>query len=243
MMLITYKKIDYVPKMEAGYVDIDKVVARYKSSAKGMSYKKLLNQVPVKDSVYFISKNFLLNDRGLKQGKLLDMGCGNGLYSKIFEHKNSPFRNLQYYGCEINKTFVDLCKQINPKKSFFVSHAQQIDKKNKEFKVVYCSGTLHYTLNGWKESIKEMVRVLNKYLILMRLPVTKYNNTFFVHQTVKTLFSVENHFFIVINRDELEREFQKNNLEIINMDYSQEEYPIKGVTEKIILVQYLLKKK
>lgn len=241
-MIISYEKIGSIPKTDAGYIDVDEVVNRYRMSAKNASYKSLMNQIPVKDSVYFISENFSKRGNQLKSGKLLDVGCGNGLYSMVFENNKSYFKNLEYWGCEINDRFVNLCKSINPQKNFFVSHAQKIDKKNNEFVVVFCSGTLHYTLIGWRKALKEMTRVSKRHLILARLPIAKYNKTFFVHQKVKTLFSKENHFFIVINRNELEEEFAKINLKIVSRDYSQEEYPVKGVEEKIILGLYLLEK-
>jgi len=241
MMIVDYKKLDYVPKIKKGYIDIKEVGKRYESSAKNVTNDRLKEQFPVRDSLYFINKNF--GDKALPKGKLLDVGCGNGLYSRIFSENGNPFRDLSYYGMEIDDRLVDVCRKVNPGKIFFCSTAQKIAAKNGEFDIVFCSSTLHYTLSYWKRAIKEISRVCKKYIIFTRHPVTKYNDSFYVAQTVKSITGTEHHFFVVTNRDELENEFRKNGLEIIDRDYTGEEYVVEGVTERIMLVQYLLKKK
>lgn len=239
-MLISYEKMRSKPEVSVGYVDITAVVDRYKKSADGATIKSLAKQTPVVESNYFLKRYFLSNK--LKGGKILDVGCGNGLYSIVFSDINHPFKNLSYHGSEIDDKIVNLCQEINPNGIFIKSNADKIDSKDKNFEVVHCSSTLHYTLDNWKKAIGEMSRISNNYVVITRHPVTKYHKNFYVHQTVKTVSNVENHYFIVINRDELEAEFLKKGLKIVSRDYSQEEYRVKGVDEKIILVQYILKK-
>ena len=87
-----------------------------------------------------------------------------------------------------------------------------------------------------------MARLTKKFVVIVRFPLTKFNKTFYVHQTVIGLDNVENHYFIVINRREFEEYLNKIGLIVLKRDYSSEEYNIEGITEKIILTQYLLKK-
>lgn len=242
-LLITYSKIVDVPHLETGYIDVDIVAKRYKESAKKNNYLHLLNQQAVKDNFYFLEKECREYFNKIKPGtKLLDVGCGSGTYSKVFKRPNNPFENISYYGTEIDNKIIEICKQYNPNGMYFVSVADKIIANDKSYDIVFCSGTLHYTLKKWKKSIKEMMRVSNKYLVISRFPVTKYNDTFYVHQVVRGISGTENHYFVVINRSILEKYFVNLGLKILKRDYSSEVYNVKNVDEKIVLVQYLLQK-
>ena len=244
-LLVSYKKINSVPDIKAGYVDLKTVAKRYATSSEAMDTEKLLRQPPIRDSFYFLetdSEQHLKDSINNDQYKLLDVGCGSGIYSKVFKREDSIFKNIEYNGCDIDKEIIEVCKKINPEGNFFVSYADNISVDDNTYDIVFCSGTLHYTRLNWKKSVKEMTRVSKKDVALVRFPVTKYSETFFVHQSVKGINGGENHYFIVINRRELENYFAEIGLKIINRDYSLEEYNVEGVEEKIILVQYLLEK-
>lgn len=243
VLIINYEKIDDLPDIKAGYIDIKTVAKRYMFSSKGMNVEELLRQPPIRDSFYFLEIENRKYFKDISNSyKLLDVGCGSGVYAKVFKRLESIFKDIQYIGCEIEKEIVNVCKEINPENDFFVSYADNISAKNNEYDMVFCSGTLHYTLSNWKKSIEEMARVAKKNIAIVRFPVTKYNKTFFVHQNVKGINGTENHYFIVINRGELENYFLELGLKVVGRDYSLEEYNIEGVEEKIILVQYLLEK-
>lgn len=243
-LIINYKKIDKLPKIKAGYVDIETVLKRYENSLKEVSVKALLKDLSIFDNFYFLEQECGEYVKQLpKKFKLLDIGCGSGIYSKVFKRKASPFSGCQYIGTEIDERFTSLSKKHLPKDDFIVSLAEKIDLGSNSIDFIFCSSTLHYTLNDWKKSLTELERVSKKYIAITRFPVTKYNDTFYVHQTVKGLYGTENHFFIVINRKELENHFEKLGLKILKRDYSSQEYSIESVDEKIILIQYLLEKK
>jgi ubiquinone/menaquinone biosynthesis C-methylase UbiE len=71
----------------------------------------------------------LLNSLDLKKGsKLLDLGCGQGFFSKVFQ------TNVQVTGVDISSELIALAKKNSPKSSFYVSKAQEINfLKNFEF--------------------------------------------------------------------------------------------------------------
>lgn len=243
VLIINYYKVDKIPKIEAGYIDVETVAKRYERSAKDLNLVKLLAETSVHDNFYFLEhecSKYWLNLP--KNSKMLDVGCGNGFYSKAFKREDSPLKNLHYTGTEIAPEIVEVCKKYNPDCDFILSLADKINSKDDSFELVYCSSTIHYTLDKWKESIKEMARVSNKFIAITRFPISKYHKTFYVHQTVRGISGTENHFFIVINREEMENYFQCLGLKILKRDYSSEEYGVSGVDEKIMLVQYLLEK-
>lgn len=242
-LIINYKRINNLPKIEAGYVDIDAVAKRYESSLKSSSLNQLLQDLSIKDNFYFLEQECKEYSENLPEGvKLLDIGCGSGVYMKVFKREESPFKNIEYIGTEIDKKFTDLSKKYFPDGKFITTFADKINLEGNSIDFVFCSSTLHYTLEKWKKSLEEMVRVSKKYIAITRFPVTKYNSTFHVHQTVRGLNGIENHYFIVINRQELENYFKYLGMKILKRDYSSQEYNIDGVDEKIILIQYLLEK-
>lgn len=242
-LIINYKKVDSIPKIKAGYVDIDAVAARYEASLRNISVPMLLRDLSIIDNFYFLEHECKKYADGLlDSAKLLDIGCGSGVYLKVFKREESPYKNIKYIGTEINEKFTQMSKKYLPEGEFITTFADNINLSDNSIDFVFCSSTLHYTLENWKKSLDEMKRVSKEFVAITRFPVAKYNKTFFVHQTVRGVNGAENHYFIVINRKELEEYFEKIGFEILKRDYSSQEYKIDGVDEKIVLIQYLLKK-
>ncbi|EKD78354.1 MAG: hypothetical protein ACD_41C00364G0006 [uncultured bacterium] len=212
-------------------------------SADTTSVAEYMRQPAVRDNLYFLRNDCAKKLENLApHTSLLDVGCGSGSYAQILKQSDSPFADMNYTGTEINKKLVDICIKHNPTVSFIVAQASRIPLSDSSYDTVFCSGTVHYTLSTWAESISEMARVAKQYLIITRLPVTKYQDSFYVHQTVSSKRRSEHHFFIVINRTKLEELFTRLHLKILQRDYSSEEYNIDHIDEKIVLVQYLLAK-
>ena len=242
-LIISYKKVDHAPNVKAGYVDIEVVANRYESSLKSISPSQLMKDLSVFDNFYFLEQECKEYAEKLQgNSKLLDLGCGSGVYMKVFKRSGSPFEKIKYIGTEIDKRFSEMSKKYLPEGEFVTAFADEINLPDDSIDFVFCSSTLHYTLDKWKKSLEEMKRISKKYIAITRFPVTKYNDTFYVHQTVRGLKGSENHHFIVINRRELETYFGKLGLKILKRDYSSQEYKVEGVEEKIVLIQYLLEK-
>lgn len=244
-LAISYCKIDdsALPKNNVGYVDIATVAKRYEKAENTIGIKNFLQQTSVKDNLYFIEHVCSAIAQNCASGKhWLDVGCGGGGYSAIFKNRRSLFNQIQYSGTEIDQKIVDVCRRYHPGSQFFVSTADQIAAHDQAYDVVFCSGILHYTLDKWKASIAEMTRVSKQYLLLTRFPVTKYRDSFYVQQTVKSRQGTERHYFIVLNRDQLEQIFARLGLSIVKRDYTSDSYTIESIDETIVLVQYALKK-
>lgn len=237
---VSYKKVDDIKTIKEAYDDVETVAERYDTSDKNENIS-IVKDPAIRESIYFLEEKCKSYSKEFKKIKrVLDIGCGNGVYSQVFRQRNIFSDNIKYFGSEINKRFVEICKKRFPNETFFISKADNINFKNKTFDLVYCSSTLHYTLNKWKESIDEMSRLTKKYIVLVRFPVTKFNKTFYVQQSVSHLGGIENHYFIVINNNDLENYMKKIGLSILKSDYSTEEYNIEGINENIFLSQYLL---
>jgi len=239
--IISYQKITSLPTIKSGYIDIGVVSKRYLATSTNLKLSEFMIQPPVKDLTEFLNSN---KDKisAKRQGSLLDVGCGSGAYSLLFGSKQAPFSNFRYVGCEVDDKLVKVCRKIYPKLDFFQSYAQNISAKDGEYSVVFCSGTMHYILDNWQSALKEMIRIAKDHVIITRLPVSKYNQSFYVKQVVKSKYGREIHYFRVFSRKEIEGVFAKLGLFIVARDYTSEEYIIEGVQEKIILNNYLLAK-
>lgn len=242
-LIISYKKIEKSPEVRPDNFDIGVTINRYKDSLASISVPGLLDDLSIKDNFYFLEKECLgYFDTPKSDFKILDVGCGSGIYSKVFGRSGSLFQNAKYVGAEIDERFTTVSKKYLPEADFIVSAADDIALKDSSIDLVFCSSALHYTLDKWKKSLKEFARVSRKYVAITRFPVTKYNKTFYVHQTVRGRSGTENHYFVVLGREDLEKYFDSIGLKILKRDYSSQEYNVKGVDEKIILIQYLLEK-
>jgi len=243
LLSIRYQKIGKPKISRVGYIDINTIAKRYKNTDNVTEISSLLKLGSIRDSIYFLQeacKSYLSEFKKVKN--VLDIGCGTGVFSVIFRKSNIFNINFRYYGTEIDKKFVSICEKKYPDEHFIKSYADDLDFKDNAFDFIYCSGTLHYSLDKWKESLDEIARCANRFVAIVRLPLTKYNKNFYVHQTVRGLDGVENHYFIVINRKNFEEYLKKVGFLILERDYSLEEYNVQNLEEKIILCQYLLKK-
>lgn len=242
-MYIKYRAINKSDIDTEGYSTKDqKIVAkRYLSTSKDIKFSDYLNIPNIQDFVYFLKEDCHKEIKSLRQLNVLDVGCGSGMHSKLFDYVIQG-KKVKYTGCEISKEVVDVCKKINPSRKFFISYADKIVAKDGDFNMVFSSSVLHYTLEKWKKSLKEMTRVTSKYLLLTRFPISKYDKSYYVNQTVNTVYGRENHYFIVLNRKTFEGEVASLGLKILARDYSQEMYPVEGKRERPLLCQYLLSK-
>lgn len=113
--------------------------------------------------------NFLFDDY-LKSGdKVLDLGCGNGRFYKIFEEKR-----VEYFGVDSSKALINIAKKNYPKVNFQVADALSLPFPNDFFDKVYAIALLHHIPS--KELrlkvLSEAKRVLKKNGILI---VTVWN--------------------------------------------------------------------
>lgn len=105
---------------------------------------------------------------GLKEGKVLDIGCGPGI---MVEHLVN--KGIEFYGVDLSKKMIEQCKQNFrhiPSAHFSVGRIEKIEFPDSFFDVVICMGVVEYIKND-KVAIKEMVRVVKPGgVIIITLP-------------------------------------------------------------------------
>jgi ubiquinone/menaquinone biosynthesis C-methylase UbiE len=91
----------------------------------------------------------------VKGKKVLDWGCGSGIYAKILSKREANVK-----GFDISKEMLKIAKRDNPHLDLRVGSGYKIPFKEK-FDIVFSSLALHY-LKDFDKAFKEVHRVLNK---------------------------------------------------------------------------------
>ncbi|MDO8622870.1 MAG: class I SAM-dependent methyltransferase [archaeon] len=91
----------------------------------------------------------------IKGKKILDLGCGSGLYVKKLKQKGAKIK-----GIDISKELIAIAKKSFPKIEFKVGTiSKKLPYKTGEFDIVLGALVMHY-LDNWNFTLKEIKRVL-----------------------------------------------------------------------------------
>jgi len=91
----------------------------------------------------------------IKGKKILDFGCGSGIYAKLLVKKGAKVK-----GFDISPEMIRIAKRENPKLDLRVGSGYDIPF-NEQFDIVLASLVVHY-LEDWDKMFKEVSRVLKK---------------------------------------------------------------------------------
>jgi len=99
---------------------------------------------------------FLFKD--LKEGeRILDLGCGNGRWFKLFKEKR-----VKYIGVDNSEKLIEIAKRNFPEGNFILAEATSLPFRNNFFDKVYCIAFLHQVPSSFfrKKVLSEVKRVL-----------------------------------------------------------------------------------
>jgi len=115
---------------------------------------------------------------GLKKGeRVLDLGCGNGRWYKVFKEKG-----VEYFGIDNSERLIDIAKKDFPEANFFVADALNLPFNDGFFDKIFSIAFLHH-IPSFKlriDSLKETKRVLkeNGILILTCWKIHRFREIF-----------------------------------------------------------------
>lgn len=67
----------------------------------------------------------------VKGKKILDLGCGTGIYAKILRKRGARVK-----GIDVSSKEIEIAREQNPGIEFIIGNAEKLPYKNKEFDIV-----------------------------------------------------------------------------------------------------------
>ncbi|MDO8513055.1 MAG: class I SAM-dependent methyltransferase [bacterium] len=113
----------------------------------------------------YISQDILdLQKFSSKGNRILDLGCGNGRLSEIFENSG-----IEYIGVDISEKLIKIARSKYPNKSFQVVEFFKLLFPDNYFDKVYCLSVLHHipSLEYRKKFLLEAKRVLKPHGLII----------------------------------------------------------------------------
>lgn len=139
-------------------------------------------------------------DEEINNKKVLDAGCGTGIFSIIFANKGASL----VVGIDISPGSLETAKAL--KKRFDLRNVEfkkedmlQLPFEDEAFDIVWAWGTVHHTTNPF-EAIDELSRVLKKGGALL-LAVYKRTRLTFIHEIIrKTLIKTPKKSWTILSK-------------------------------------------
>ncbi len=206
-------------KISTGYTDIKQseissnMLSGWKDSSipikQRILVQKELNTVlkggtlPVFQVVVDMLKPLVMNGT-----KILETGCASGYYYEILSYLLS--KNIEYTGVDYSEALIEMAKEYYPSAKFLAADGAAIPLPDEAFDIVLSSGLLIHVPN-FADHIKESVRLASDYVLFHRTTTCRNRTTTFQRKFAYEVETVE----LIFNEDEIENEFRKNGLEII----------------------------
>ena len=178
-------------------------------------------------------KNFFKNK---KIRNVLDVGCGNGDFLEDFEIN----KKIKKYGIETSVQTVKFLNKRHKKIKFKKAYCHKIPFNQDEFDLVIVWSVLHWIdRNNYLQSLGELIRVTNKYLIVMDFFPNRPHKTKYKHK--KNFFTYKTDFdATLLSSGYLKKETElnyyinekENKLVKITLKYQKEDYQRKFVIYK-----------
>jgi len=126
----------------------------------------------------------------IKNKKILDWGCGSGIYIKKLKKKCKEIK-----GFDISPEMVRIAKKLNPEIEMKIGSGIKIPFKEK-FDIVFASLSIHY-LKDLNPVLKEIKRVLKKggiFIFSTGNPITKLGETKEIDGKKYKVLGIKNYF-------------------------------------------------
>ena len=128
------------------------------------SYGRIRNPRNLENYLQKRGRKILSNVR-IKPGmKILDVGCGDGIFAQFF--RSCLDRDFSYIGTDVSMERCCSGKEENPEEDFIQSQAESLPFKDESFDLVFANGVLHH-VPDYGKVLEEMWRVCGNSGVLV----------------------------------------------------------------------------
>lgn len=145
---------------------------------------------------------------GIECPSVLEVGCGGGYYSEVFEHLLGG--GFDYLGVDNSPAMVSLARRRYPTRGFDLADGCDLGLPAASFDVVFNGVSLMHILS-YEEAIAESRRVARSHCIYHSVPLFDRRPTTYLRKYAYGGLVVE----IIFNRSELMRCFARNGLSLV----------------------------
>jgi ubiquinone/menaquinone biosynthesis C-methylase UbiE len=158
---------------------------------------------------------------GLGSPSLLEIGCGSGYFSEIFDTLCAS--KTRYTGLDYSEAMIARARSRYPGKNFITGDATRLDMTDGAYDIVYNGVSLMHILD-YEKAIAEAARVAAKAAIFHSVPVLSNHETIYLTKYAYGAPVAE----VVFNRDALLALFSKYGL-TVSQHWHSDDYSIGNV--------------
>lgn len=143
---------------------MDLEYAKYLLKKTRQGYDLIADEFSVTRQEIWPELNFLFEDYLTEGEKILDLGCGNGRWFKLFQKKK-----IDYVGVDFSEELIKIAQRNYPQAKFQTADVLKLPFPDKYFNKIYSIAVLHHIPSEELrlKSLKEVKRVLNPGGILI----------------------------------------------------------------------------
>jgi SAM-dependent methyltransferase len=177
----------------------------------------------------------------LARGRVLDFGCGSGIYRSILA-KHTHTRDWYYHGADVSGPLIDSCRTKWPDSVFdVVAEEGPLPFQDKAYDVIFASGVL-LCVKDPAALLLEFSRICaGGWVLLSRVPVRKFSPSRIYLQRIWHRWGRESHPVHIFNRDDLFTLIGQAGLHVEWSDHGVECYPLSGEPEPVHHMLFLLR--
>jgi SAM-dependent methyltransferase len=181
----------------------------------------------------------LLASQALKRAKLLDFGCGHGIYRLLLE-RDGRFDGWSYAGVEADRELVDVCRSLHAGVRFDVGGeaVEAVGFEPGAFDVTLASGSLQYCRDVGRV-LRWLRRVTRDCVVISRLLTWEGWPSAVVRQTVEDDCGVVRQALHVFERRTFERELAALGFVGVGRAFERFRIPITGADTPAVPTAYV----